>query len=193
MVRQHSSSVWWSARSPVSEVHATLISSSRHARNALAARCFSHPKRWRASSFVSGGGSSAAMAATSSGGAVSSSFHNASAGARNSHSRIPSLKASSRKVPMTGSRSPTGQCGSHSAVRSFIDHRMACAPLTRTDGSSSMGIAADERSAQVSLAQEVLIGCAQNFAARRFRRHFATLGAVGALDARASHCQGPAA
>ena len=52
------------------------------------------------------------------------------------------------------------------------------------DGSGSMGIAADERLAQMSLAQGVLIGCAQILAARRFRRNFATLGAVGALDAK---------
>ena len=40
------------------------------------------------------------------------------------------------------------------------------------DGSGSMGIAADERLAQMSLAQGVLIGCAQILAARRFRRNF---------------------
>ena len=55
------------------------------------------------------------------------------------------------------------------------------------DGSGSMGIAADEPLAQMSLAQGVLIGCAQILAARRFRRNFATLGAVGALDANGHH------
>jgi undecaprenyl-diphosphatase len=63
------------------------------------------------------------------------------------------------------------------------------------DGSGSMGIAADERLAQMSLAQGVLIGCAQILALLPGGSGviFATLGAVGALDARASHCQRPAA
>src|SRR4051812_6359672 len=66
---------------------------------------------------------------------------------------------------------------------------MRSSPRTRIhprppDGSGCIGIAADERPAQMSLAQGVLIGCAQILAARRFRRNFCdTFGAVGALDA----------
>ena len=49
------------------------------------------------------------------------------------------------------------------------------------DGSGSMGIAADERPAQMSLAQEILIGCAQILALlppevpAKFLRHLALL------------------
>ena len=61
-----------------------------------------------------------------------------------------------------------------------------------------MGIAADERLAQMSLAQGVLIGCAQILAARRFRHSFcdtwrcwSTRCEMGIINY--INCQGPAA
>jgi len=58
-----------------------------------------------------------------------------------------------------------------------------------------MGIAEDERLAQMSLAQEGSHRLRQILALLPGGSGviFATLGAVGALDARASHCQRPAA
>ena len=63
------------------------------------------------------------------------------------------------------------------------------------DGSGSMGIAADEPLAQMSLAQGVLIGCAQILAARRFRRNFCDTWRCWSTrcEMGITNCQGPAA